>query len=78
MLVTNGGYFYLTIITKVEPRKSATARTDGGAEPLHLAATKGGGVLRPLLRDLEKKGLCLKKLPSVLGFMGLKFQMMFL
>ena len=30
--------------TKVEPRKSATARTDGGAEPLHLAATKGAGV----------------------------------
>ena len=26
---------------QVETRRSATARTDGGAEPLHLAATKG-------------------------------------
>ena len=26
---------------EVETRKSATARTAGGAEPLHLAATKG-------------------------------------
>ena len=38
---TSGQEDALRELLEVEPRKSATARTDGGAEPLHLAATKG-------------------------------------
>jgi hypothetical protein len=38
---------------QVETRKSATARTDGGAEPLHLAATKGAAASAALGKVMD-------------------------